>query len=153
AVQPGEVVADIYGGVGVFGLFMATAGAQVTLVEIEPVAVAAAQATARGWGLSEQITCLASSAAGAMAALPDLDLVLVAPPRTGLDDVRLTALCDDGPARIVYISCSPITFARDAARLIRAGYVMETYELFDFYPQTVHIEGLAAFTRTPQARA
>jgi 23S rRNA (uracil1939-C5)-methyltransferase len=47
----------------------------------------------------------------------------------------------------VYVSCSPITYARDAAQLVRAGYRIANYELFDFYPQTVHIEGLALFVR------
>lgn len=151
AVQPGEVAADIYGGVGVFGLFMAAAGAQVTLVEIEPGAVAAAQTTAAAWGIDD-MTCLAASAADAITTLPVLDVALVDPPRTGLDEFTTAALCDDGPPRLIYVSCSPITFARDAARLVRAGYVMETYELFDFYPQTVHIEGLASFTRSDKAR-
>ena len=50
AIQPGDVAADIYGGVGLFGLFMAAAGARVTSIEIDPRAVAAARLTAAAWG-------------------------------------------------------------------------------------------------------
>jgi 23S rRNA (uracil1939-C5)-methyltransferase len=146
AVQPGDGVADIYGGVGLFGLFMASSGADVTVVEIDPRAVAAAQETARAWGLTN-LTFVASSAADAMAGLPGIDLALVDPPRTGLDLETLGALIERRVPRIVYVSCSPISYARDAAHLVRAGYRIERYELFDFYPQTVHVEGLALFTR------
>lgn len=146
AVQPGEIAADIYGGVGLFGLFMADAGADVTMVEIDPRAVEAARETARAWGLTN-ITFVASPAEDAMDALPRLDVALVDPPRTGLDLNTLNALIEREVPRIVYVSCSPISYARDAAHLVRAGYRIERYELYDFYPQTVHIEGLALFTR------
>jgi 23S rRNA (uracil1939-C5)-methyltransferase len=71
----------------------------------------------------------------------------VDPPRTGLDARTLETLVERAVPRLVYVSCSPITYARDAAQLVRAGYSIERYELFDFYPQTVHIEGLALLTR------
>jgi 23S rRNA (uracil1939-C5)-methyltransferase len=150
AVQPGQVVADIYGGVGLFGLFMAEQGADVTMIEIDPRAVESAKTTAAAWGLSN-LRFVASSAERAVAGLPRLDLALVDPPRTGLDERTISALIEREVPRIVYVSCSPISYARDAARLVRAGYTIERYELFDFYPQTVHIEGLALFTSPPSA--
>lgn len=146
--RPGQVVADIYGGVGLFGLFMAEQGADVTIVEIDSRAVAAARATARSWGLTN-VSFVASPAEDAVADLPKLDLALVDPPRTGLDQRTIGSLIDSGVPRIVYVSCSPISYARDAAQLVRAGYSIERYELYDFYPQTVHVEGLALLTRAP----
>jgi len=146
--QPGEVAADIYGGVGLFGLFMADAGAEVTLIEIDPRAVEAAKVTAAAWGLNN-IDYVAAPAEEAVARLPRLDLAIVDPPRTGLDETTIAALIERDIPRIVYVSCSPITYARDAAQLVRAGYRIERYELFDFYPQTVHVEGLALFGKTP----
>ena len=145
--QPGEVAADIYGGVGLFGLFMSAAGVDVTLIEIDPRAVEAARVTAAAWGLTN-IDYIAAPAEEAVANLPRLDLALVDPPRTGLDETTLTSLIERDIPRIVYVSCSPITYARDAAHLVRAGYRIDRYELFDFYPQTVHVEGLALFTRS-----
>jgi 23S rRNA (uracil1939-C5)-methyltransferase len=148
AIQPGEVAADIYGGVGLFGLFMAVAGARVTSIEIDPRAVAAARLTAAAWGLdAQQIEFVAAPAEEAVANLPRLDLALVDPPRTGLDQHTLGALLDRAVPRLLYVSCSPISYARDAGQLTRAGYRIERYELFDFYPQTVHVEGLALLTR------
>ncbi|MGH9173527.1 MAG: methyltransferase, partial [Vicinamibacterales bacterium] len=138
--------ADIYGGVGLFGLFLAAAGAEVTLLEIDPRAVEAAKVTAAAWGLAS-IDYVAAPAEEAVARLPRLDLAIVDPPRTGLDETTMTALIERDIPRIVYVSCSPITYARDAAQLVRAGYRIERYELFDFYPQTVHVEGLAKFVR------
>lgn len=145
---PGAVAADIYGGVGVFGLFLAERGADVTIVEIDPRAVVAARETARAWGLPpERLSFVAAAAEEAVPLLPRLDVAVVDPPRTGLDARTLAALIDGGAPRIVYVSCSPVSYARDAAQLVRAGYSIEAYELYDFYPQTVHVEGLALFVR------
>jgi 23S rRNA (uracil1939-C5)-methyltransferase len=152
AIQPGEVAADIYGGVGLFGLFMAAAGARVTSIEIDSHAVAAARLTADAWGLDErQIEFIAAPAEEAVPKLPRLDLALVDPPRTGLDQQTIGALIERAVPRLLYISCSPISYARDAGQLTRAGYRIERYELFDFYPQTVHVEGLAKFVRSSSA--
>jgi tRNA/tmRNA/rRNA uracil-C5-methylase (TrmA/RlmC/RlmD family) len=149
--QPGEVAADIYGGVGLFGLFMADAGADVTLIEIDPRAVEAAKVTAAAWGLDD-IDYVAAPADEAVAKLPRLDVAVVDPPRTGLDETTIAALIERDIPRIIYVSCSPITYARDAAQLVRAGYRIENYELFDFYPQTgAHIEGLAKFVKSTSA--
>lgn len=148
--KPGEVAADIYGGVGLFGLFMADAGAEVTLIEIDPRAVEAATVTAARWGL-KKITYIAAPAEEAVAILPSLDLAIVDPPRTGLDETTIAALIERDIPRIVYVSCSPISYARDAAHLVRSGYRIQTYELFDFYPQTVHVEGLALFVKPEPA--
>ncbi len=149
--QPGEVAADIYGGVGLFGLFMAAAGVDVTLIEIDPRAVEAARVTAAAWGI-ETIDYVAAPAEEAVARLPRLDLAIVDPPRTGLDETTIAALIERDIPRIIYVSCSPITYARDAAQLVRAGYRIERYELYDFYPQTgAHIEGLAKFVKSTSA--
>jgi 23S rRNA (uracil1939-C5)-methyltransferase len=74
-------------------------------------------------------------------------VALVDPPRTGLDQLTIGALLERVVPRLLYVSCSPISYARDAGQLVRAGYRIERYELFDFYPQTVHVEGLALLTR------
>jgi 23S rRNA (uracil1939-C5)-methyltransferase len=154
-VRPGMIAADIYGGVGLFGLFLAAAGAVVTLVEIDPRAVEAARQTAEAWGLADMrfVTAPAEEAVGGLPALDPstgsgLALAVVDPPRTGLDERVLAALIARRVPRVIYVSCSPITYARDAAHVARAGYTIARYELFDFYPQTsAHIEGLAMLVR------
>jgi 23S rRNA (uracil1939-C5)-methyltransferase len=49
------------------------------------------------------------------------------------------------PATIVYVSCDPVTLARDSGTLARAGYELQCLKAFDFYPQTSHIECNARF--------
>ncbi len=52
------------------------------------------------------------------------------------------------PAAITYVSCNPVTFLRDAAAFVQAGYAIEHLSLFDFYPQTVHMEVVAKLLRS-----
>jgi 23S rRNA (uracil1939-C5)-methyltransferase len=152
SVRTGEVAADIYGGVGLFGLFLAEQGARVILVEVDPRAVAAARESASAWGLTT-MEFVAAPAERAVVELPHLDLALVDPPRTGLDLTTVSALIERRVPRIIYVSCSPVSYARDAAQLVRAGYRVDRYELFDFYPQSgAHIEGLARLVWDPTGR-
>lgn len=146
AVQADETVLDLYCGVGVFGLFMATDAGRVIGIELDAQAVAAARETAARWGLSN-VEFWDVSAEKATQALPQADVTIVDPPRTGMDPRVLKAVAATGSSRIVYLSCEPSTLARDAALLHEEGYRVERLELFDFFPQTYHIENLALFRR------
>jgi 23S rRNA (uracil1939-C5)-methyltransferase len=77
---------------------------------------------------------------------PRPDLVILDPPRQGAAELvsRLVALA---PPRILYVSCNVPTLARDLANLRRGGYDLASLQLFDMYPQTAHVEALAALTR------
>ena len=67
------------------------------------------------------------------------------PPRRGLD-APVLALLEALPAQILYMSCSPESFARDAARLQAAGRRLAAVEAWDMLPQTLHVELLGRFT-------
>jgi 23S rRNA (uracil1939-C5)-methyltransferase len=73
------------------------------------------------------------------------DAVVCDPPRSGLEKPVVEWLCRQSPPTIRYVSCNPVTLARDAAILCRAGYLLVSVQLFDFYPQTHHSESLAVF--------
>jgi len=75
------------------------------------------------------------------------DAVVLDPPRTGARDVvsQLAAL---GPSRVVYVSCDPATFARDAEHLASAGLAPRWAQALDLMPQTAHVELVARFERT-----
>jgi len=73
--------------------------------------------------------------------------VVVDPPRTGMTRDALSGLLGLGARRIVYVSCDVATLARDAARIVAAGYGMVELEGFDLFPNTAHVEAVAAFTR------
>ena len=82
-----------------------------------------------------------------MSELPDVDAIIVDPPRSGLDEKLLRALIERGPQGFIYVSCEPATLARDLAILTEGGYTVQSVELFDFFPQTYHIESLAYLTK------
>ena len=63
----------------------------------------------------------------------------------------MDALIERGPETLVYVSCNPATFARDAATFVRGGYRIEHLSLWDFYPQTVHVEAVAKLVRPAAA--
>lgn len=69
------------------------------------------------------------------------------PPRAGLAKGTRAALSASAATRLLYVSCDVATFSRDAAQLCAAGWRLTRLEPFDFYPQTHHLELLAAFER------
>ena len=75
--------------------------------------------------------------------MPARSAVVVDPPRKGCDLAFLRQLVDYAPRRIVYVSCSPDTQARDLKLLIGAGYALRCLQPFDLFPQTRHVEAVA----------
>ena len=88
----------------------------------------------------------AGASAKAARSRPPATLV-IDPPRTGLSKEAAGAIVRQAPARVVYVSCDPPTLARDARRLLDAGYSLDALRAFDFFPNTPHVECLAVFTR------
>jgi 23S rRNA (uracil1939-C5)-methyltransferase len=143
--KPDNVVLDGYCGVGVFALGLAEVARQVIGVEVNTSAVADAQANAAG---VENV----SFVSGPMQSmLPKLGLaeplVVVDPPRTGLQGETLAALLKLDPPRIVYVSCDPATLARDVKALLAAGYLLRSVQPVDMFPQTYHIETVTLLER------
>ena len=71
------------------------------------------------------------------------DVIIVDPPRSGLDDKTISTIKEIKPKKIVYVSCNPITLARDINKLSEE-YKFEDIELFDMFPQTYHVECVVA---------
>lgn len=142
-----EQIADIYGGIGLLGLAVAERAEHVTIIEIDPLATQAGERTAALRRL-DNVSFVAAPAEDAVLALPKLERVIVDPPRTGLDRQVVETLSTLQPDIILYVSCNPATFVRDAAHFIRAGYRLDHLSLWDFYPQTVHVEVMARLMRT-----
>ncbi len=144
AAEPlaGKRVADVYAGVGIFGLFLAGEAAEVAIVETDPLAVDAAQRTATLWEL-DNVRFFPQRAEEVMAEVGGYEVVIVDPPRSGLSEAVRASLAETRPPTILYVSCLAESLARDLRSLIAAGYHVESLELFDFYPQTYHVELLA----------
>jgi len=147
----GGTIADLYCGAGLFALWLARDAPDTAIVgiEVDPLAIAAAEETARRWGV-ENCRFVARPAEKALHELPEVDLVIVDPPRSGLEEKLLRSLIARGPEGFIYVSCEPSTLARDLAILVAEGYTVESVEMFDFFPQTYHVESLAFLRRGPR---
>ena len=150
--RPGERVADFFCGMGNFSLPIARRGATVVGVEGSAALVRRAEENAALNGLSAQATFRVANLFAAtpetVEALGPLDRILVDPPREGAIAL-VKALPGDGPpARIVYVSCSPATLARDAAVLVHDhGYELPAAGVVNMFPHTAHVESIAVFGR------
>ena len=159
APDTGEVV-DLYAGVGLFSVVLAALGRlEVTAVEGDRTSGADLRENARPHAprldahIASVEAYLASRAGGrapgkgGRARRPAT--LLMDPPRTGLSREAVESIIRLAPERVVYVSCDPPTLARDARRLLDAGYSLDALRGFDFFPNTPHIESLAMLSRRP----
>lgn len=155
-VQPGDRVADLFCGLGNFTLPLATQGSEVVGIEGSTTLTERALENALANGLSEKTSFstrnLFEVTTDDLIALGKFDRILVDPPRdgamalcqalVGLAQVRPDML----PKRIVYVSCSPSTLARDAGILVlEAGYKLSKAGVVNMFPHTSHVESMAVF--------
>ena len=74
-------------------------------------------------------------------------MIVVDPPRKGLDEAVIEAMAEMGPEKIVYISCDPATLARDVKRLREKGYALTAARAYDMFPRCAHVETAAVLQR------
>ncbi len=140
----GGRAADLYCGVGLFARFLAPSFDTIVCVEQNPYALDLAKTNVPGKGHEFSPLSVEDWVRTDSAKRP-FDLVLVDPPRTGLAPSVRRWLASAKPPSIVYLSCDPVTLARDAGELAGAGYALQSLKAFDFYPQTNHVECNARF--------
>lgn len=142
----GETALDLYAGVGLFTLKLARRFRRVTAVESGSGAAGDLEFNAARAALP--VAVRRASAEFFLLGLAERpDFVLADPPRAGLGKQVVKELLRLAPPRMVIVSCDPATLARDAARLIAGGYRLERLTLVDLFPQTAHLEAVAALTR------
>jgi 23S rRNA (uracil1939-C5)-methyltransferase len=134
--------ADLYCGVGLFGSFLADRGFRVTCVESGTLSLGYARRNVPGPDHAFHPMSVESWIVSGAAREP-FAAVVVDPPRPGISPEVRAWLCARPPRRLVYVSCNPVTLARDLGALTTAGLGLEELRLFDFYPQTSHIEAVA----------
>ena len=150
--QPGERIADMFCGLGNFTLPIARLGARVVGVEGSQELVRRAGENAAANGLAERVEYgvanLFEATPESLAQLGHFDKMLIDPPREGAVEL-VKSIGEDGPRRIVYVSCSPATLARDAAILVaQKGYRLRGAGVVNMFPNTSHVESIAVFERT-----
>ena len=135
----GQTVVDGYGGVGAFGLRLRAAGAaRVIIVEDNASACRDAEHNSR---INELTDVDVQRASFPAASLPDRpDLVVVDPPRAGLQPAGVECVLRSRPARLLYVSCSATSLASDLAALSDGGYRVVAAQLCDLFPHTEHVE-------------
>ena len=149
-ITKADTVLDLYCGVGTITLCMARAAGKVIGVEVIPQAVEDAWDNARRNGIenTEFICADAGQAALELEAKGiRADVVVVDPPRKGLNGEAIEALARFSPRRIVYVSCDPATLARDVALLKERGYVLKNAMACDLFPRTRHIESIVCLCK------
>jgi 23S rRNA (uracil1939-C5)-methyltransferase len=149
--QPGERIADYFCGLGNFTLPIASLGANVVGFESNARLVERARANAEHNGLEAlakfEVANLFEPDAPAVSAFGQFDKVLIDPPREGALEL-VKALARIQPRRIVYVSCSPSTLARDAAVLCTVNdYRLTAAGVVNMFPHTSHVESIAVFDR------
>ena len=144
-VTPRTVLLDVYCGVGLFSAFFAGRVRRLIGIEASPSACADFAANLDEFDNVELYEAPAEHVLPGLDVRPDV--VIVDPPRAGLDKGALDALVALQPARLAYVSCDPSTLGRDAARLISAGYRLVQVTPFDLFPQTYSIESISIFEK------
>ena len=142
--SPGNIL-DLYAGVGFFSVPLARVAKEVIAIESSRTAVQLAQENAR----INQTWQLRSFEGHVGATLRSAGLhpnvVILDPPRAGCSVETAYQIARLKPGRIVYVSCNPATFAREAAIFIKEGYELRRVTLVDQFPNTYHIELIASF--------
>jgi 23S rRNA (uracil1939-C5)-methyltransferase len=140
-LRPDMTVMDVYSGVGLFSAFLASRVGRLVAVESSP------QANEDFAVNLDEFDNVELYEGPAEEVLPRLDLkpdlILVDPPRAGLERASREAILAMSPPVLVYVSCDPSTLARDGRWLSEAGYHLRQATPFDLFPQTYHIESVS----------
>lgn len=146
ALQKEDTVIDAYSGIGTIGLSLADKVKEVYGMELVPEAIEDAQFNALTNKI-ENAHYEVGKAETVMKKWQDKgvkpSVIVVDPPRKGLDARFIASAIDMEPAKLVYISCNPATFARDAKLFAESGYEVKKVQPVDLFPQTHHVELVA----------
>jgi 23S rRNA (uracil1939-C5)-methyltransferase len=133
----GKTIIDAYCGVGLHARRLARAGAEVNGIELDPLAIKEAQAAG-----VPNTNFICGRAEEELPRLLPADIVILNPPRAGIEQSAVLPLLKKQVQKIIYISCNPATLARDLERLA-PKYKLHTLRCFDLFPQTAHVETVA----------
>lgn len=166
-VQPGQVIADLYGGAGLFSKFIADGVGEdgaVLSVEASPGASRDARKNLHEKKPAYVINGLTDRIIGSWLQRPhapiakggldnrNVDSVVLDPPRTGAGRATITRIHQLAPEKIVYVSCDPASFARDTKWLVEHGWEIDETMIYDLFPDTFHMETVSTFRRSAELR-
>ena len=138
--KSGRAAIDLYAGVGLFSLALAKNFERVIAVEGDPTSFVDLDKNRPGNVTAERTSVgefLGTSRDG------KIDLVIVDPPRAGLNREVVQKVLQLRAHRFTYVSCDPVTLARDLRILLDGGYALRSLQMLDLFPQTAHLETIA----------
>jgi 23S rRNA (uracil1939-C5)-methyltransferase len=140
-------IADLYCGIGTFGVLLAPGAKEVFGVESEEANIRFLKRNLTQNGVGNYAVCEGRSEEWIGEILDrNIDLVILDPPRKGVEPGLARALAEDPVQTLIYLSCNPATLARDLKTLLGA-YELAEVKVFDFFPHTPHIEVLTILNR------
>ena len=145
-----ERILDLYCGAGPISLSLANGAQLVWGIDDHPASIAAAQGNARR---NDVVNCrfmasdVGQGITAAMRNLREVSLIVMNPPRKGVQPGALDAIIAANAPRVIYVSCDPATLARDLGRLISDGYSLSRVQPFDMFPQTEEVETVMLLTK------
>lgn len=154
-LRPEDRLCDVYCGAGTISLMMARHCREVLGIEIVPQAIVNAKENAERNGITNA-TFRCGAAEEVLPALVDEglrpDVIVIDPPRKGVEPAVIDAIAKAGPRRVVYVSCNVATQARDAALLVERGYTLDKVQPVDMFCWTSGVECVALLSKldTPQ---
>lgn len=146
----GSTVLDMYCGAGTISLFLAKHAGHVIGAEIIPEAIENAKKNAARNGIENaEFICADASKAAELFLQSGIrpEVVVVDPPRKGMDEDAIRALCGMSPERVVYVSCNPSTLARDICVFNDCGYELKKATALDMFPRTSHVETVCLLSK------
>jgi len=142
----GELVMDLYSGVGTFSSFLAEQGRTLIAVEYQRECLSLAKRNVPGLMVySDRVELWAKTQS------QRVDTVVVDPPRTGLEEGLPALIASWKAKRVIYVSCDSVTLGRDLQRFTQQGYTVAKVKVFDLYPQTFHQEVVVILDREEHA--
>ena len=141
---------DLYCGAGTITLALAHSAKEVIGAEIVPQAVENAKQNAKlNYITNARFICADAGQAATHLAEEGIrpGVIVVDPPRKGIDQATVDAIGAMAPERVVYVSCDPATLARDIKLLGEQGYQLKRYKVFDLFPRTFHVETVCLLSR------
>lgn len=143
----GKKILDLYCGMGNFSIPLSCLGAKVTGIESSYASINMAKLNA----LANNVLCrfIASNCNKFLKILAkneSFNIIILDPPRKGAAEI-VPQIVRSGAEKVVYISCDPMTFCRDASKLVKAGYSHVSSQVFDMFPNTFHLESVNLFSK------
>ena len=145
-----STVIDLYAGVGVIGLNCAKQNQSVTCLEYSPFAEECFTLSLLKCApeIQKKALFVQGPVEKSLSVIHKAEVIIVDPPRKGLDAQVLKAMMDSTQAQqIIYISCNPFSFFRDSAALLEKGWKITTAETYLLFPGSDHVEVLCIFKK------